>query len=67
MAYIRLQPLDPGMEAMLAQNAHVASCAAGGKLAFEDFLINTVKPPKADAPLGDEFADFLRARVKAKG
>lgn len=55
------------MEAMLAQNAHVASCAAGGKLAFEDFLINTVRPPKAEAPLGDQFAEFLRARVKAKG
>jgi hypothetical protein len=67
MAYLRIHPLDPGMELMLAQIAHVCAAAAGGKAQLSDFLVNTVAPPKADKPEGGDFDDYLRARVKAKG
>lgn len=63
---MRLHPVDPGIEVMLAKIAYVASCAGGGKLDFPAFLINTVKQPAADKAEGEDFAAFLHARVKAK-
>lgn len=67
MAYLRIQPIDPGLEVMLAQVAHISAVAGGGKVKFSDFLINTVAPPKAETSEEGDFAEFLRARVKAKG
>lgn len=67
MAYLRIHPIDPGLETMLAQIAHVTARCSGEKVEAADFLVNTVKDPDADVALGDDFASFLRARAKGKG
>jgi hypothetical protein len=66
MAYLRLQPLDPAIEQMHAQQARVtAQCAGNADVTNADFSINALKPPPP-AQLGDEMAEFLRARTAKK-
>lgn len=65
MAYLRIHPIDPGMERMLAKIAHTVAACAGNELDEAYFGINTVKEPAKEAPDGAAFADLLRARVKA--
>lgn len=67
MAYLRIHPIDPGLELMLAQLAHVTARCAGEKPEATDFFINTVNEPEAEPAEGDEFAAFLRARANRKG
>jgi hypothetical protein len=67
MAYLHLQPLDPAIELMHAQQARVtAQCAGNADVTNADFSINTLKPPPKPRLLGDEMAEYLRARTAKK-